>query len=78
MSTETPRSTDVSRASVPQPRGDSDLLHGAASDAVTAPPPIPGKNYRMTWFWRIYDQVSRPSTISGAGTSSRCPADSPS
>jgi|tagenome__1003787_1003787.scaffolds.fasta_scaffold20889467_1 hypothetical protein len=58
MSTETPRSTDVSRASVPQPRGDSDLLHGAASDAVTAPPPIPGKNYRMTWFWRIYDQVS--------------------
>src|SRR3954471_11528194 len=58
MSTETPRSTDVSRASVPQPRGDSDLLHGAASDAVTAPPPIPGKNYRMTWFWRIYDRVS--------------------
>src|SRR4051812_47532806 len=58
MSTETPRSTDVSRPSVPQPRGDSDLLSGAASDAVSAPPSIPGKDYRMTWFWRIYDRVS--------------------
>ena len=57
MSTETSRSTNIS-ASVPQPRVDSDG-HSSGPAAPAEPPPIPGKDYRRTPFWRIYDWVAQ-------------------
>ena len=57
MSTEISGSTNVTRAAVPQPRVDAD--GHPAVQAASAPPPIPGKDYRMTWFWRIYNRVSQ-------------------
>ncbi|MCW2701373.1 MAG: peroxidase family protein [Blastococcus sp.] len=58
MSTEISGSTNVTRGSVPQPRIDSDGHPGAGPAAAPARPPIPGKDYRSGWFWRIYDRVA--------------------
>ncbi len=55
MSTEISGSTNVSRASVPQPRIDAD---GYPDVAGRVPPPVPGKDYRSGWFWRIYDRAA--------------------
>jgi hypothetical protein len=55
MSTEISGSTNVTRASVPQPRVDSD---GHPGEAAAAAGPIPGADYRMSWFWKIYDRIA--------------------
>jgi hypothetical protein len=57
MSTETPGPTSLGSATVPQPRADSDG-HPGLGRAALPHKEVPGKDYRTTWFWRIYDRVA--------------------
>jgi hypothetical protein len=59
MSTETPGPASLGSTSVPQPRADADGHPHRGS--VTAFPhrEVPGKDYRRTPFWRVYDKVAQ-------------------
>jgi hypothetical protein len=57
MSSETPGSTSLGSTPVPTPRADSDG-HPRRGPSPVRPLEVPGKDYRNTWFWRIYDRVA--------------------
>src|SRR5215207_6134305 len=59
MSTETPGQTNLSSATVPKPRADSDGHPSTGRTTTPAPAVIPGADYRRTTFWRIYDKLSQ-------------------
>jgi hypothetical protein len=58
MSTETPGSTSIAGAAVPQQRGRSDRRRGGPVTRGSARQ-VPGSEYRKTPFWRVYDTVAQ-------------------
>jgi hypothetical protein len=59
MSIETPGPTTRSSASVPQPRAESDGHPRVGRVEPPSPGQVPGADYRMTTFWRIYDTIAQ-------------------
>jgi hypothetical protein len=58
MSTEISEPTGTSRTTEPSPRVDADG-HPDKKAVSAVPPPVPGADYRQTWFWRTYDTIAQ-------------------